>query len=218
MKTRPHPRLAHPGVRNALKGRLIHVPVAHRAACAYGHKPGTAGKDSAIRFTHILVVADPPGALSQALGVAKTIAARSGSRISLLGVATPIACTADFGYGPVVRHTPDSKLIACVKRRLMAIANRSFREMPPVTVLVRSGCCEKEIPRVARELDCDLIVFGVNEADIAASPQASVAASVIRQAHCPVLVLRQRDRCARHGLPQKPALSEVPGAERAGDV
>lgn len=218
MRTRPQYPLRHPGVRTATEGRLNHVSFARRASCAAGHKSRSAGKHPAIRFTHILVVADSSGASRQALSFAKLIAARTGSTISLLGVVRPIPCQADFGYGPVIRHIPDDKLIACLKRRLMALASRSFLHAPPVMVMVRCGLCEHEILKTARELNCDLIVLAVTDADMAASPHSSVAEGVIRLAHCPVLVIRQRERCARHGTPHRFSRPGFPGAERAGDA
>jgi nucleotide-binding universal stress UspA family protein len=67
-------------------------------------------------------------------------------------------------------------------------------------VLIAKGSSYREILRVAREHDADVIVMGVhgrNAVDLMVF--GSTTHHVIREAHCPVLTLRSDDKTLTRG-------------------
>jgi nucleotide-binding universal stress UspA family protein len=62
----------------------------------------------------------------------------------------------------------------------------------PAKMLVLSGAAPFEITQAAKALGTDLIIMGCHGENAAAHPIGSTAEQVVRQAPCPVFVLKQK--------------------------
>lgn len=66
-----------------------------------------------------------------------------------------------------------------------------FLACRPVTSVLLEGSPARELLRFARERDCDFVVVGtLGRTGLEHVMLGSVAARVVREAHCPVLVMR----------------------------
>lgn len=143
---------------------------------------------SRLKVQHILVPTDFSTAARRALQYARPLAKRLRAELVLLHVVPPLVCPADYGYGPVLRRVPDENEVRAAMKHLRSIARRSREPSCCATSVVRSGAAPEEIIRAARCLKADLIVMG--ESAVKGSGK-STAEITIREAPCPVLVVRE---------------------------
>jgi universal stress protein A len=142
----------------------------------------------------VLVAVDFSAESKKALQYARALAQRFGACVTLVHVVEPIACRADYGYGPVTRKFPNRDMINRAQRRLNALGKRVVGPEYKLATMVRSGTAHTQIIQAAKELDLDLIVIGTR--GICASEQSllgSTAEKVVREAPCPVLVVRKKE-------------------------
>ncbi len=129
------------------------------------------------------VAADDLG--REAMALAKELAANHYAKLVLLTVRETMP-----GYVSI--HMPEGleeKMAAAVSDRLNEIAEKNG--MPDSTEkLVRNGNPAAEILEVAEETDADMIVISSHDPGVADYFIGSVAARVVRHAHCSVLVVR----------------------------
>jgi nucleotide-binding universal stress UspA family protein len=119
-----------------------------------------------------------------------------------------------------VSHQPRTKLDeldAHVRDRLRALRMRGRRNVSGVYTSYRVGSPARHLVAFAVELDADLVVVGTHgRRGIARMLLGSVAASVLRRARCPVLVVRPRDHAGIGEVPEiEPLCAECIAARRA---
>lgn len=120
------------------------------------------------------------------LDLAKGLAGDQASELVLLNVLEPLP-----GY--VTAQLPQEVLDASradAERRLEAIAKENG--VPEARRILREGRPWQEILRQAEELVADLIVIASHDPQMSDYLLGSVAARVVRHAHCSVLVVRSR--------------------------
>jgi universal stress protein F len=129
------------------------------------------------------VSADNPG--KEAMALAKELAASHYAKLALLAVRESMP-----GYVSV--HLPEGveeKVLTGVAQRLDEIATRNG--MPDsAEKMVRTGNPAAEILQAAKDIDADMIVISSYDPGVADYFIGSVAARVVRHAHCSVLVVR----------------------------
>ena len=146
------------------------------------------------RLERILVAIDFSEESNKALQYAGAFARQAGAVMIALHVVRPIACHADYGYGPVTRQVPDLRLLRRARRKLNLFGRTVLRCGLKLATTVRSGLPHQEIIKAARELNADLIVIGTRgEFACDARSLASTAERVVRHAPCPVLVVRKSE-------------------------
>ena len=129
------------------------------------------------------VSADDPG--KEAIALAKELAAGHYAKIALLTVRETVP-----GY--VMSELPsgfEEKIMADIAAKLKEIAAKN--EIPDSAErLIRHGHPAQQILDTAKEIDADMIVIASHDPGVADYFIGSVAARVVRHAHCSVLVVR----------------------------
>jgi universal stress protein A len=166
-----------------------------RRSCATRKAPLQAAlTDSTIHLAKVLVAVDFSKESKKAMCYAGAFARRFGASITALHVVEPIACQADYGYGAVTRHIPNQEMLKRSRARLSALGKKLVGSGFKLATLMRNGAAHTEIIRAAKELDVDLIVMGTR--GICAAEHTvigSTAEKVVRDAPCPVLVVRKKE-------------------------
>ena len=144
------------------------------------------------RTQKILVPVDLTSQSAVAFRQAAALAGQNGGDIILLHVVEPIHYVHDFGYGPVKRRRMNVPAIRQAGERLLALGRKHFSTGQSWAATARSGTVCEEIAKVARELEVTMIVMPTR-GHLPAEPihAGNMAARVIRQAPCPVLMLRK---------------------------
>jgi universal stress protein A len=167
-------------MKEPLTDRIILSPQASRA-------------ETTMRLTKILVPVDFSAESKNALRYAAAFARQFEASMTLLHVVEPIVCSADFGYGPVTRCTPNKDLLRKAKSRL-SLLTKQLASPPKASVILRTGTPETEIVTAARDLKTDLIVMGTRGDKVAGQTVAeSRAERVVRHAPCPVFIVRRKE-------------------------
>lgn len=126
------------------------------------------------------------GNISATLNIAKTLAAASGARMFLLNVVEEIPPYAAVHIPSGLQETAVSDSTSALERV------KSEYGLPENTaILVRAGHASRTILNVAEEIDSDVIVMASHDPGIADYFLGSVAAHVVRHAHCSVHVVRK---------------------------
>ncbi len=131
-----------------------------------------------------------------ALPYATQMARQAGARIICLHVVEPMMPA--VGYAPVAEPLPSvdvsEQLQQSAERELPRLAEREECAGLDVEELIVHGEAAAEIVRVARERDVDLIVISSHgRTGLGRMLFGSTAESVVRHAHCPVLVVKPKD-------------------------
>ena len=145
-----------------------------------------------LTFARILCAIDYSAASFRALDYAASLAARGGPGVTVLNVIELFA-ESTSGRDEVVLDTADfrAELKRTALSRLHDAIPGPVRDHCPLVEMVTMGKAWREILRVAREEEAELIVLGVegrNAADLAIF--GSTTQHVLRQASCPVLTIR----------------------------
>lgn len=145
-------------------------------------------------FRRILCAADLTGASEQTLDMALSLATENDARITLLHVVESLP--GETG-GRLYLAVPE---IGPLRRDLMEQARQRLRDAVPdeardfcdVSERVETGTAWREILRVAEEVDADLIVMGEHARGVLGRAFfGATSGHVVRQAPCPVLVVRE---------------------------
>lgn len=145
-----------------------------------------------LRIRSILVPLDFSDPSRRALVDAVAVARQFKARLTLLHIVEPVA-TPDFAASfPLIME--DAKVLAAAKRELEGAvkAARVPRGMVE-KILVRFGRSFHEIAAAARTRKVDLIILSTHGyTGLKHALLGSTTERVVRHAHCPVLVVRQR--------------------------
>ena len=141
------------------------------------------------RFENLLCATDFSQQALRALEAALEVASEK-AHLTLLHVYPPPGLLLPEGF---VAATPQTyrELIEAIDRSLEELRTRAARTGLTITPIAVQGHAASEICRVAREGHHDLIVVGTHgRTGIARFMLGSVAEHVLRDAPCPVLVVR----------------------------
>ncbi len=143
-------------------------------------------------FKKILVPVDFSKESKAAVQYAVNLARPFHASIYLLHAVEPIHCAVDCGYGEVIRHIPDEDLGGRAKAKLRLLAKRTGGPCSSGKAILLNGSPEEMIIQAAKSLGADLIVMLTHDRF---SPEyasrRSIAEHTIRNAPCPVLVVRK---------------------------
>jgi nucleotide-binding universal stress UspA family protein len=145
------------------------------------------------KITTVLVPVDGTPGSSLALGAAVPLARDTGARLVLLQVVTPFL--QDYlPDGIIVDPAWDEAMCASARQYVNTLAERLQESGIDTTGVVTLGSTAKEIVRAADELGADVIVMSTHAlTGPARTLLGSVADEVVRTAHQPVALVRQRD-------------------------
>jgi nucleotide-binding universal stress UspA family protein len=165
-------------------------PPEARKACPLS--PPVPAISSPFAIHRILVPIDFSPCSTKALRYAIPLASQFRARLCLLHVAEgyyPIS-----PLGPVDPASADALARGDAAGQLAQLATCEIARQVPVDILARNGYPPKEIVRAAREFYCDLIVISTRGyTGLKHVLAGSITESVVRNAPCPVLVVRERE-------------------------
>jgi nucleotide-binding universal stress UspA family protein len=145
------------------------------------------------KIKSILVPIDFSPASEKALAYAVPFASQFGAQLTVLYVLEPIA-TPQFAMTPLTLDTP--QVLAKCKRHIERVIKDL--EIEPKLIkrtLVKFGRPFNEIVSVARKLNTDLIIISTHgHTGMKRMLLGSTTERVVRQAPCPVFVVRPRER------------------------
>ncbi len=196
------------GIRRALMGS-VSTSVVHYAHCSVLVVRGSWGQEEQNHVPgKILLAYDGSTEASAAAGVAAEIANLTGSELHLLHVVPREPYPAPFAYIPDETAEAWRTREASLERE--GEQARSFVEGQAQRMEARGariaeahlslGRPDKEVVRLAEDLNAGLVVMGSRgRGGIGRALMGSVSDSVVRHAHCPVMVVRPRqERSAEH--------------------
>jgi nucleotide-binding universal stress UspA family protein len=147
-----------------------------------------------VHLSKILVPVDFSAESKSAICYASAFAEEFGASLTLLHVVKPMVCTADFGYGPVTRYSPNKDSLRKARTRLNLLSRRMFVSSLKPSTLLRTGTAETEIINAACGLKTDLIVMGTRGNSTGSQDSIeSTAHEVVRRAPCPVFIVHKRE-------------------------
>jgi nucleotide-binding universal stress UspA family protein len=147
-----------------------------------------------INLSKILIPIDFSSESRRALEYARAFASHFGACLTLLHVVDPIVCEADYGYGLTIRQLPNHESLKKAKRRLENLRAKLPGHTVKVEVLVRTGLWVPEIVKTAKQGEFDLIIMGTDSDGVSAQTASQgTAEKVIRNAPCPVFVVRKKE-------------------------
>jgi nucleotide-binding universal stress UspA family protein len=153
-----------------------------------------------ITYNKILVTHDGSPLASAALPHAVAIATKFNAEVILLHVLdseeteTPVIYSVGMYPMNIYRTATDEtvkQLVSKVKKELITIQKRIHNKgVLSISNIVKVGFAPTEIIKVAKKEDCDLIVMSTHgRAGLKRAVLGSVTDYVLRNAHCPVLVV-----------------------------
>lgn len=142
-------------------------------------------------FRRILVAADESAFAARAADVALELARSLGAELAFMHVIDPSLVSAPES------GIPAGQLIALAEqdgRRLLAAFSQRASAQPPPLEFIHVGKPATEIVKAAKDWPADLIVIGCHgRGGVKRVLLGSVAETVMRQAACPVLVVRGKE-------------------------
>jgi nucleotide-binding universal stress UspA family protein len=127
--------------------------------------------------------------VAASLEVALTLATAANARILLLNVVEEIPPYAAVSLPKGIYENAVSDAMAALERM------KTEHALPETTnVLVRKGHASRTILDVAEEVDSDVVVLASHDPGFADHFLGSVAARIVRHAHCSVHVIRHVNR------------------------
>ena len=141
----------------------------------------------------ILAPIDFSDASVKALTYATSLAVQYGAKVTLLYVIEPL------GVPDFVRAFPlmmeNDEIVATCKGKLLKLARKSGVPAKMIAgVVIRQGRPYREITEAARTLKVDVVVISTHGySGVAHALLGSVTERVIREAPCPVLVVREEE-------------------------
>lgn len=145
----------------------------------------------------ILLPTDFSECAAHAVPVAAEMARQAGARLLCLHVVEPVVPA--VGWTPVAEPLPladiSDRLEDSAARELPKLSQCAECEGLDVEELIAHGEASSEIVRVARERGADLIVISSHgRTGLGRIIFGSTAESVVRYAHCPVLVVKPPEK------------------------
>ena len=148
---------------------------------------------------NILVPLDFSAESRRAVKYASAVGKRFRASVTWVHVVKPLTYQADYGYGGVTRQIPDQEEVRKARSRLKRLSLKMTHSSTPTKVLVLSGTAPFEITQAAKALGTDLIIMGCHGENEATRQLGSTAEQVVRQAPCPVFVLKEKGCGTRKG-------------------
>jgi nucleotide-binding universal stress UspA family protein len=141
----------------------------------------------------ILVPTDFSETSLKAVRYAVRFAEQYGATIHLVYVIEPPGIASNSPtYGFVIDPAEER---AGWKERLLCVATAEIEELVPVDTTVCTGGASREICRLARESNADLVIISTHgRTGVSRALLGSTAEGVVRHAPCPVLVVREHER------------------------
>ncbi|HXZ78476.1 MAG TPA: universal stress protein [Terriglobales bacterium] len=138
------------------------------------------------RFSSILFAGDFAGGSEHAFPLALALAEENQALLTMLHTVEEGTMAALYLHQRLVRES---------KSRLEKLIPTDHKLQHPPEIVIRVGYAAEEIVNVARSRDCDLIVMGVHPAGPTAAKASAhlpwtIANTVIRNGHCPVITVR----------------------------
>ena len=150
-------------------------------------------ESDSLRIARILVPTDFSEESKAAIRYATRLAEQFGASIHLAYIIDSLGDLKDAEVVPWNAKTEDA--IVVMQRKLGELANEEIEELVPVYPHVVSGRADEEIIALARAYFCDLIIISTHgRRGVSRALIGSVAERVVRDAHCPVLVVRAHER------------------------
>lgn len=146
------------------------------------------GKQSPVDLGRLLVPIDFSDCSLDALEYAVILAQRAKASLTLLHVLEPVSYGLDFTFPhPDKRERIREELISRLKGLVSSLAS----DQVTADYLLRGGLPNDSILEAAKTGSADLIVMGTHgRRGLSHAMYGSVAESVLRQSHCPVLTVR----------------------------
>jgi universal stress protein A len=142
-------------------------------------------------FRRILVAVDESAFAARAADVASELARSLGAELAFMHVIDPSLVSAPES------GIPAGQLITLAEqdgRRLLAAFSQRASAQPPPLEFIHVGKAATEIVKAAKDWPADLIVIGSHgRGGVKRVLLGSVAETVMRQAACPVLVVRAEE-------------------------
>jgi nucleotide-binding universal stress UspA family protein len=187
--------------------------VLRRASCpvlAVGAKV-TASSPGGPLFHRILCPVDLSAASQATLDLALALAEENLARVTLLHVVESLLGeVGPEGYRPVPKLPPMENTLVDQAREQLHEAGRGADGFCNVSERVETGKAWQAILRVAHEANADLIVMGAHaQGGLGRLFFGSTANQVVRQAPCPVLVVREAKPRRQSNLDAMAAVSTV---------
>jgi len=144
------------------------------------------------KLKKILVPIDFSEPSLKALRYAVPFAEQFGATISLVHIREPLTYPVDV---PNVSAVPLSGIEEEeARKKLFELAYREIEELVPIDVHVSSGKAAEEIVNLAKALETDLIIIATHGyRGLMHLMMGSTAEKVVRNAPCPVLVVREKE-------------------------
>ena len=175
-------------------------PLAGQAARA--STAAVAPAASGLRLKKVLVPIDFSEPSLEALKYAVAFAGQFGASICLVHVVEPASFLNDARNVPLA--VSDREAANTLHHRLVMLARKEVDPLTPVHSLVCIGKPFDEIVRTAKTFKADLIIIATQgRTGFKRAMLGSTAERVVRHAHCPVLVVRQK----AHDFVQRDQLS-----------
>jgi nucleotide-binding universal stress UspA family protein len=158
-----------------------------------------------LHFRTILHPTDFSPAAEEAFQLAGSLARDHGARLVVLHV-NPPPLASEFPVGPQ-EEIADFKEVVWEEFRRLEALDPHIREVRLECRFV-DGDPVREILRLARDVDCDLIVMGTHgRSGLSRLLMGSVAEQILRKAPCPVLTMKAHPKAA--ASKEIPVLEEV---------
>jgi universal stress protein A len=141
-------------------------------------------------YRHILIAVDLSDESEQVVQRAEALQAGWRARLSLAHVVeyVPMAYSGDLALPD--DFNLEQELLQVARRRMEALGQRLGVPQPDRHIAL--GGASREILRIARELDVDLIVVGSHGRHGIAALLGSTADHIMHRAHCDILAIRIR--------------------------
>lgn len=145
-------------------------------------------------FNRVLLAVDDTECTRKAIDYAKEILDKNNSSLALLTVIPPTS-PASYGADPLMGQQPIivpevSEIQQKAATEFLEELSREFDSASEVFLFTKVGTIRDEILNTAKEWSSDIIILGNNgRTGFDHLISGSVSESVIRKAHCPVLVV-----------------------------
>ena len=156
------------------------------------------------RFKHVLTTTDLSPESFAAVSYAAHMAKGDGAKLTVLHVphSTSLAYT-DF-VPPIDMMNIDTAIEDAAREELESWVARHLRDMPKVDVVLRSGITHETICEIAKDIGASVIVMATHgRKGLGHLVLGSVTERVLRDAPCPVLVVKPPEESAKRTSKQR---------------